>query len=220
MKPLAVLVAAGLASAAFGADQAVPAAREPHHHIRLENAYVRTLEVRMVPGEQTEYHLHAIPSVVVELSHAQTVSHEWGKAPDPLRTTEPGDTRYAPYDVHPITHQVSNRGSTVFDVFDIEILQPNRRPAAGYPPAPPAPAQLVIDQKQVRAYRVVLDPGQTLNVPGSAAAHLVVAYEGAFDSVSASQEQFFDPGKDVSLSNSSSSPAKAILIELESTVAE
>lgn len=219
MKPFAALglAALGFAPAAFGADQPVPAAKEPHHRIDLENAYVRTLQVTLQPNDQTDFHVHAIPSVVVELSRAQIVADEWGHAPDPLRTVNPGDTRYAPYDEKPLTHQVSNRGTTVFDVMDIELLQPNRKPAAGFPPAPPEPAKLLFEKNQVRAYRLKLDPGASWKLPASPAAHLIVAYAGDLNSIESGHERFVRPQHAVDLRNPGTTPAEAIILELETT---
>lgn len=215
--PLFGMALLGFLPSAHAADQPVAAAHEHRHRTDLENAYVRTLQVTMQPGQQTDYHLHSIPSVVVELSDAHTIVHQLGHAPDPLRTTHPGETRYAAYDEKPITHQVSNRGTTVFDVMDIELLQPNRKPADGYPPAPPAPAELLVAKNQVRTYRLVLPAGAAWNVPASSAAHLIVAYAGAFDSVASGHERFVGPHEPVSLTSPGAAPAEAVVLELEST---
>jgi hypothetical protein len=208
------------------ADLPVPVLSEPHHHVAMANDYIRTLEVRLAPGERTQYHVHRVPSVVVELSQSTIVSQEWG-GPAPVPSDKsPGDTRYADYDVKPLLHQVTNRGSGQFHVMDIELLQPNVEPAAGWPPLLATPASLLFQKKQVRAYRLTLGPGEHFAVPETAAAHLLIAYAGRLEQTTAlgvvqllqAGEEAFDPAQTgLSLTNRSGVAAEAILLELETT---
>lgn len=45
-----------------------PGHLESHHHIRLQNGYVRVLETRLEPGEETLAHSHPIDAVVIFLT--------------------------------------------------------------------------------------------------------------------------------------------------------
>ena len=94
--------------------------------------------MHLAPGEQNEYHVHRIPSVVVwGLSNATILSQEFQAAPAKPHAVAVGDTRYAAYDVTPLTHRVTNAGTTPFDVMDIELLQ---RPVPGGAAAPLLPS--------------------------------------------------------------------------------
>ena len=225
---LSFLALSGLARQALLATAPpIPVIQEPHHRVALENAYLRTLDVHLVPGEQTLYHSHRLPSVVVELSHSTIASQEWDGPTPATREVAPGETRYAAYDETPLLHQVTNRGGTPFHVMDIELLQPNAEPKDGFPPSLPPPANLLFQKKQVRAYRLVLEPTERLVVPAARAAYLLISYEGALEEkttgrpvslhVEAGEETFIAPQSEARLANVSDKPAAAILLELETT---
>jgi len=46
-------------------EKPVPVLQEPNHHVTLENAYLRMIDVHFEPGKTTLYHVHTVPSVVV-----------------------------------------------------------------------------------------------------------------------------------------------------------
>jgi hypothetical protein len=49
------------------APVAVPAAKEPHHHLVLENSYVRVLRVSVPAHDATLLHQHDVPYIYVAL---------------------------------------------------------------------------------------------------------------------------------------------------------
>jgi hypothetical protein len=60
----------GLIAVSCMAQQAVPAAREPHHHVIYEDARVRILDVRIEPRGTTLLHRHDTDYVGVTLDEA------------------------------------------------------------------------------------------------------------------------------------------------------
>src|SRR5438046_2065190 len=108
---------------AHAADKPVPVIEEPLHRTVFENDYVRIIDVKVQPGEITLFHMHVIPSVVVYLTRSTNRSESWPDKSIVLRDVSPGQSRYAPYDETPLTHRVTNTGSGLFRVFDIELLK-------------------------------------------------------------------------------------------------
>lgn len=211
-------VAAGLivlAAPAFAAEQPIPVAQEPRHKVALENAYVRVIDVHIPPGDTSLYHVHVIPSVVVELTHSLIVSQTYGQAAPPPRQVEPGESRYAPYDSKPLTHRVTNRGEDVFHVLDIELLHPGG--AAFGPPIEASGTVLAWAEKTVRSYRVSVPAGARCAIAPAAAARLVVAVSGAGSidgaDLPAQAYRFFEPGRPVEI-EARGGAADYVLLEL------
>lgn len=171
--PLAILASAL-------AQSPVPVREEPRHKVAFENDYVRVIDVRFPPGDTSLYHIHTIPSVVVELATATICSQEFGKPPPEPRQVLPGETRYAPYDETPLTHRVTNRGTTLFRVLDIELLRP--KPAAPWNPAAlPPDVKLEWEQKLVRTYRARIAAGRPCALPADDSARLLIGIAGTAD---------------------------------------
>ena len=51
----------------------LPVRMEPRHHKVFENDYVRVLDVNIVPGDTSLFHIHEIPSVFIIIANAKTV---------------------------------------------------------------------------------------------------------------------------------------------------
>src|SRR5882724_12782167 len=71
-------------------EKPVPVVQEPNHVVAFENDFIRMIDVHFPAGKTTLFHVHTIPSVVVELSNATIVTQEFGSAPAAPRTTHPG----------------------------------------------------------------------------------------------------------------------------------
>jgi quercetin dioxygenase-like cupin family protein len=95
--------------------------QEPHHHVIFENQYVRVMEVIVAPGETTLFHKHSLDNVPVFLSNAavkrQYVGEDW--APSPAKE---GSVGFTAGTKTPYVHRITNTGTTVFHVLDVEIL--------------------------------------------------------------------------------------------------
>jgi hypothetical protein len=179
--------------------------------------------VQLAPGERTQFHVHQIPSVVVELTRSTILSQEFRAPPAKPRAVAPGETRYAPYDTAPLVHLVANVGSTPFHVMDIELLQPA---GPGEPAAAPKEAPgivLAFSQPRVRVYHVTLGEGERASIPRSAAAHLLIDVSGRLESkgthgpireMAPGQYDYSSPRVGISLHNSNPAPAEGVLLEL------
>jgi quercetin dioxygenase-like cupin family protein len=95
--------------------------QEPHHHIVFENQYVRVLDVVVNPGDTTLFHTHSLDNLAVQLSDAmikrQYPGQPWVDAP-----AKEGSVGFNAGTQKPYTHRITNAGTSVFHVLDIEIL--------------------------------------------------------------------------------------------------
>lgn len=113
--------ASGESLAPGTAADPVAVEQEPHHHIVFENQYVLVLDVVVKPGETTLFHRHSLDNVAVQLSGAtiqrQFPGQDWVTSP-----AKEGSVGFTAGTKIPYVHRLTNIGSTVFHVMDIEIL--------------------------------------------------------------------------------------------------
>ena len=208
-------------------EQPVPVVDEPKHKTVFENAYVRVIDVQIAPGEITLYHRHVLPSVVVYLTRSTNRSEagpimRWSRA----TLAQAIQSRYAPYDVKPLTHRVTNTGSGLFRVFDIELLHQPSNPA---PLAPPTSSALKPhwDEKLARSSSVRLEAKAKTTLTPSRSACLLVGIAGSLQVSGAggstvgtrtlkwSDYQFFPPKTRIDLVATGLESAEAVLLELK-----
>ena len=215
-----VLLTSDLVSAP---DKPVPVQEEPKHKTVFENDVVRVIDVQIPPGETTWYHVHVLPSVIVYLTTSTNRSENWGDKAVLTREISAGQSRYAAYDEKPLSHRVTNTGSGLFRVYDIEVLRdpPDRTPlpALGVPTLQPQ-----WEEKRARSSRLALAVGETARIPGTARALLLVTIRGTLrvsearnSSARALQwsDYHFAPAHSaLEITNSGRDSAEAILLEL------
>lgn len=96
---------------------------ERFHRWLFENQYVRVYDVRIPPGETTDYHLHALDTVIVRVSPGETREQKKGGSWGPAEKSEPGRVDFSADSRSPRTHRVRNEGSTQFHVILVQILK-------------------------------------------------------------------------------------------------
>jgi len=106
------------------APTAVPLSQEPHHHLALENEYVRVFRVSVPAHAATLLHQHDVPYIYVSLGPAEVVNAVQGK-PDSLIVMTDGQVGYSPGHFAHIAR--TDAGST-FDNVTIELLKPQGVP--------------------------------------------------------------------------------------------
>lgn len=103
------------------ATDPVAVEQEPYHRVVFENQYVRVLDVVVNPGDTTLFHKHSLDNVAVQLNDAnikrQFPDEDWVATP-----AREGSVGFVAGTRTPYTHRISNAGTTVFHVLDIEIL--------------------------------------------------------------------------------------------------
>jgi hypothetical protein len=161
----AAALAALLSWAATGVGQAeddvIPAKEEPRHHPKLENDYVRILDVEIPAGDQTLFHTHDLNYAYLMVNAALLRNEVKGK-PGTVEIKIPaGLVGYYRASEGAYTHRFTNIGSEPFRAIGIELLRVAPSPVVTQPLPDNSGYVTVLDNERVRAYRVVLEPGQS-----------------------------------------------------------
>ena len=162
----------------------VPAIREPHHFVKLDNKYVQVLDVTVPGYDGTLYHIHENPYFWVAIGAATLRGHTAGTPPQQLTAIEKkdGEVTWSPT----VTHRVGNIVESVFRNITVQIqgkddistgtsFAATPRPTGYQTPAP-------LDNELVHIERLVLAPGQSTGrytLPRSGI--LIVVHGGTLD---------------------------------------
>ena len=92
---------------------------EPHHHLALENPYVRVFQVEVPPHQATLMHWHRHDYVYVTLGDCQLENDVSGKPPATLKLKD-GQTNFSP---GPFAHMVKVPVDVPFRNVTVELLQ-------------------------------------------------------------------------------------------------
>jgi len=106
------------------APAAVPISKEPHHHLVLENEYVRVFRVSVPAHEATLLHQHDVPYLYISLGPADVINAVQGR-PEARIVMADGQVGYSPGHFAHIAR--TDAGST-FDNVTIELLKPQGEP--------------------------------------------------------------------------------------------
>jgi hypothetical protein len=142
-------------------DMQVPAIREPHHFVKLDNKYTRVLDVTVEPFSGTLYHIHENPYFWISIGPATLRGQTLGAKE--IINIEPVDAevRYSPA----LTHRVGNIGSTPFRNITVQLQSRDDVSPGGAFLASPKPtgyqAKPAFENELVRVERLVLEPGQS-----------------------------------------------------------
>jgi len=100
----------------------VPVELEPHHHVVLQNQYVRVLDVLFPPGDPSLFHTHSNDNISVVLSgdkmKSQTMGAEWTAPADVVS----GQVGFHKAKGQSYTHRVGSAGAQPYHVIDVEVF--------------------------------------------------------------------------------------------------
>ncbi len=158
---LAMLTSAAMAQGVSTPEMQVPAIREPHHFVKLDNKYARVLDVTVEPFSGTLYHIHENPYFWISIGAATLRGQTLGAKE--IINIEPvdGEVRFSPA----LTHRVGNIASTAFRNITVQIQSRDDVSPAGAFLASPKPtgyqAKPAFENELVRVERLILEPGQS-----------------------------------------------------------
>src|SRR5271165_7414871 len=114
-----------LGQAPTGVNMApVDTAKEPHHHLMVDNTYVRAFRFSLPAGESTLLHAHDEPYLAVSLGAAEFANDVAGK-PEARGKTADGQVNYSPGG---FAHLVKADAGVPFNNVTIELLHPQGEP--------------------------------------------------------------------------------------------
>lgn len=151
-------------------DRVVPANEEPRHEVKLENEWVRIIDVEIPEGEQTLYHTHSLDHPYLLVSSVTLYNQIHGQEPKDVKMQAGFIDYYNAASKRAYTHRFINRGPGTFRAIGIELLKPMQDPAAPNAVLPALTgAEIALDNERVGAYRIKLAPGAKfgpLTIPG------------------------------------------------------
>jgi hypothetical protein len=115
----------------------------------MENQYFRLLDVKLKPGDTTQFHIHALPSVFVQFSTNQMSTQLKGQSWI-QEQREQGQVTFRPFGADSIIHRVTNVSDKLFHVTDMELLAPYKSKF----PFHPLPYRVLIDNDRVAVYQL------------------------------------------------------------------
>jgi hypothetical protein len=177
-----VWLAAGFAAVAVAphalAQTVVPVEQTPYHVPVLSNDYVTVLNVFIPPQRTSGFHRHSLDTVGVLIADTERTSQVPGAAATAAPLRGRGTVSFSFYSREANVHAVTVTGSTPFHNIVVELLKPG---ADGSKPSSrdgvPAYTQ-ILDNERVRAWRLVLGPGEHAPEIAQSAPGIRVVVEG------------------------------------------
>jgi quercetin dioxygenase-like cupin family protein len=182
---------------------------------------VRVLDVRIQPGDTTQFHKHETPSVFIVLKEVKTGSQviQEEQASTALR----GDSviSYESFATTPRIHRVWNEDSTEFHVMDIELLL-NGRAAMRSPFSNLPGCQLLIDAEPARVYKLSMAAGKKVQFNNKRPL-LIVGLNDNTGKVTVNNKSFsrkgdlvfIEPGQSIQAINQTNKPYSFALLEFK-----
>lgn len=131
------------------APTSVPLPKEPHHHLILENDYVRVFRVSVPAHDATLLHQHDVPYLYVSLGPADVINAVQGRPEARIVMTD-GQVGYSP---GPFAHIARNESDMDFNNVTIEFLKPQGQPRNTCAEIVPGASELHCDSPAARKAR-------------------------------------------------------------------
>lgn len=205
------------------AQSPVPIEKEPRHQLKFSNQHVRVFHVVVPPGDTSLFHTHLNDGLSVRLADASIRDEVLGGAAEEI-SVKRGEVTFG-YRPSPLTHRVSCISSTPFRNIFIEVLPSSGMRSAPLP-ALVAGQVVVLENARVRMSRLVLVPGQSIELAQALPGLRVSVSEGRLAievpgekvrtlKFKPGDTQWHVGGKKQVLRNVGSAPFEAVEIELK-----
>ncbi len=136
--------------------------KEPRHHHRFENDFVRVYDVRFPAGEASLYHRHAIDTFYVTVYDTQVADTALGKDQASMMELPCGLSGCRPHGDEPLIHKVENAGQGLMHMIGAEVKASPAKVAKAPLKAPYyEKLQNPFASDRLRLYRITLQPGES-----------------------------------------------------------
>lgn len=179
---LALGCAVALPASAQLDDEPVPMDKAPFHTPVFANDYIILLSINIPPGRNTGFHTHYADSASVNLSQALRIDQIYGSSkvsapatgdPVPGRASFTNVTKNGPH-----THRATNVGPTPFHNISFILKDQRTGGSAVSDRSGVAGYAQIMNNERLRAWRVVLEPGQATGQITQAAPGLRIYVRG------------------------------------------
>jgi hypothetical protein len=137
----------------------VPVYREPMHRLVFQNSLVRVLDVRLLPGDTTAYHVHSDRMMGIAVQDARIWIQPKSAPPSPVQVPPPTPHLLDNWSqTLPYTHRVAN-----VDTLPLHYVVAEWRAASGAdgPALPDGPSRRLIKEGPTTwVYQITLMPGR------------------------------------------------------------
>jgi quercetin dioxygenase-like cupin family protein len=191
----------GLAAQVPPPEKIVPVHEESHHRQLFQHGAVRILDMQIAPGDESAFHRHDWPVLLLGLTTSQTrrqnLGEEWSAeaaAPPASTVRSIRPTSTTTYADKPLTHRLENIGTGIARNFIVVNESAGddslTEQQAGFTAKPE------LANKWFRAYRIALSPGErTAAHKHSAPVVLVQVTDGKAVGAGAMTWEFNTPGQ-------------------------
>jgi len=157
-----ILCALALALPAVAEDEQtpVPLEKAAYHWPVFSNEHVMVLRVIFPPGRGSNYHIHSLDQISVQVEAGANAGQVLGEAPTPARPGTKGQVSFTAYSKKTFIHRSTNTAATPYQNIVIALLKP--KPAGLAPAARPDGYVQVFDNERARGWKLALEPGQSV----------------------------------------------------------
>ncbi len=159
---IALACAAVLPALAQSEETAVPVVQASFHVPAMKNEFGTVLIINIPPGRNSGFHIHSQDSFSVNIEAADMTNQNFGSTQvTPPNRAQIGRILYTPYyEEGERTHKATNVGPTHFH--NVSFLFASRTPHGFTPSTRPQGYEQLDDNKRYRAWRLMLQPGQSV----------------------------------------------------------
>jgi hypothetical protein len=175
---LLIVCALALALPAVAEDEQtpVPVEKAAYHWPVFSNEYVMVLRVIFPPGRGSNYHIHSLDQISVQVEAGANAGQVLGEAPAPARPGTKGQVSFSAYSKKTFIHRSTNTAATPYQNIVIALMKP--KPAGLAPAARPDGYVQVFDNERARGWKLALEPGQSVGPITQGAPGLRVVIDG------------------------------------------
>jgi hypothetical protein len=154
-----LLAAAGALTSAAWPQTVVPVEQTPYHVPVFTNELVTVLNVFIPPGRTSGFHRHSLDSFGVLIADTDRTGQPLGGPVTVTPLRPPGSVSFSFYSREQNVHAVTVKGDGPFHNIVVELLAPGGRHEAGSRDGVAGYTQ-VLDNERIRAWKLVLEPGE------------------------------------------------------------
>src|SRR4029077_18994043 len=117
-------LAMALPAAAQVEHPPVPVEKAAYHWPVFSNEYVMVLRVYFPPGRGSNYHIHSLDQISVQVEAGANAGQVLGEAPTPGRPGTKGPVSFPAYSKKTFIHKSTNTAATPYQNIVIALLKP------------------------------------------------------------------------------------------------
>jgi hypothetical protein len=170
------ILALALSAAAEVEHPPVPVEQAAYHWPVFSNEHVMVLRVYFPPGRGSNYHIHSLDQMSVQVEAGANAGQVFGEPPTPARPGVKGQVSFTAYSKKAFIHKSTNTAATPYQNIVIALLKP--KPAGLTPAARPDGYVQVFDNERARAWKLALEPGQSVGPITQSAPGIRVVIDG------------------------------------------